>query len=279
MKEPPKLTDRAALSRNRHRALQSGAHQGAGFLHDAMIADVQERLNEVNRTFTDPVIVTGFPQFWQKALPQAKIVPDEDVLSLDRSRHDLVIHAMGLHWANDPLGQLVQCRLALRPDGLFMAQFLGGRTLQQLRACLAHAEASITGGVSPRVLPMAEIRDLGDLLHRAGFAMPVADSTLQTVLYRSPYVLLGDLRAMGETNALTGRLRHPTRRSIVTEAMALYTSTYCDADGRVPASFEIISLTGWAPDESQPKALRPGSAQQRLADALNAQERRLPDEG
>ncbi|MDP3261596.1 MAG: SAM-dependent methyltransferase [Tabrizicola sp.] len=279
MKEPPKLTDRVALSRNRQRALQSGAHQGAGFLHAAMIADVQERLNEVNRTFTDPVIVTDFPHFWQKALPQATIVPDEDVLSLDRSRHDLVIHAMSLHWANDPLGQLVQCRLALRPDGLFIAQFLGGRTLQQLRACLAHAEASITGGVSPRVLPMAEIRDLGDLLHRAGFAMPVADSTLQTVLYGSPYALLGDLRAMGETNALAGRLRHPTRRSIVTEAMALYASTYGDADGRVPASFEIISLTGWAPDESQPKALRPGSAQQRLADALNAQERRLPDEG
>lgn len=279
MKEPNKLTDRAALSRNRQRALQSVAHHGAGFLHDAMIADIQERLNEVNRTFTDAVIITGFPDLWQKALPQAKIVPDEDVLSLERSRQDLVIHAMGLHWANDPLGQLVQCRLALRPDGLFMAQFLGGRTLQQLRACLAHAEASITGGVSPRVLPMAEIRDLGDLLNRAGFAMPVADSTLQTVLYRSPYALLSDLRAMGETNALAGRLRHPTRRSIVTEAMALYASTYGDADGCVPASFEIISLTGWAPDESQPKALRPGSAQQRLADALNAQERRLPDEG
>lgn len=275
----PDLVDRVALSRYRQRAARDTLHGKAGFLHDHMITDVQERLIEVNRTFTNPAIVTGFPEFWHRALPEAKIVPDADMLTLERSAHDVVIHAMGLHWSNDPLGQMVQCRLALKADGFFMAQFLGGRTLHQLRAAFAHAESSETGGVSPRVVPMAEIRDLGDLLLRAGFAMPVADSSLLTAIYPSPLDLMHDLRAMGESNALSGRLRYPTRRAVIDEAAAVYRKSFATDDGKIPATFEVISLTGWCPDESQPRPLRPGSAKHRLADALRVEERRLSDEG
>jgi hypothetical protein len=279
MNPKPELVDRAALCRYRQRAASTTHHGKAGFLHDHMVADVQERLIEVNRTFTNPAIVTGFPEFWHRALPGATIVADTDLLALERAAHDVVVHAMGLHWSNDPLGQLVQCRLALKPDGFFMAQFLGGRTLHQLRAALAHAETAETGGVSPRVVPMAEIRELGDLLLRAGFAMPVADTSLLTALYPSPIDLMHELRAMGESNALSGRLRHPTRRTVFKKADAVYRESFANEDGTIPATFEIISLTGWCPDESQPKPLRPGSAKQRLADALKVEERRLSDEG
>ena len=259
----PILTDRTALLRHRARALRAPAL----FLHEDAAAEIDERLNEVNRRFTSPAVVTGFPQVWQDRLPGAKIAPDADELALDPGAHDLVIHALALHWANDPVGQLVQCRRALKPDGLFLGLMFGGRTLWELRAALAEAESATTGGLSPRVLPMAEIRDLGALLQRAGLALPVADAIPREVIYRDLPHLMHDLRAMGEANALHDRLRRPTSRALFAKAAALYPPR---ADGRIAATFEIICLTGWAPHDSQQKPLRPGSAAQSLADALAA---------
>jgi SAM-dependent methyltransferase len=262
------LTDFAALTRNRARATEF-------FLHQEVLAEVEERLSEVNRTFTDAVVVTPFPQLWAGW----RSLPDAEVLDLAQGAQDLVVHGLCLHWANDPVGQLVQCRRALRPDGLFMAFLFGGQTLHELRACLAEAEAEVTGGLSPRVLPMGEIRDLGGLLGRAGFALPVADSFTKTVRYGDAFRLMADLRAMGEGNALAARLRHPTRRGVMLRAAEIYRQRFGGADGRIPATFETIALTGWAPHEGQQKPLRPGSAVARLAEALNAAERPLPREG
>lgn len=231
----------------------------------------------VNRRFTAPAVVTPFAGPWQGVLAGAEIVADDELLALEPGRFDLVVHAMGLHWANDPVGQLIQCRRALRPDGLLLAVALGGQTLHELRAALSQAESEITGGLSPRVAPMAEIRDLGGLLQRAGLSLPVADSVPLVAEYRDLTHLMHDLRAMGETNALAARLRRPTRRAVFTRAETLYRAHFPGRDGRLRATFDLVCLTGWAPDESQPKPLRPGSAQARLADALNTRETKLPD--
>lgn len=273
MQSLPQIADRAALARNRARATEF-------FLQEEARAEVQERLATVNRGFTAPAIVTPFPRLWQGSLAGALVVPDDEVLALQAGAHDLVVHAMALHWANDPVGQLVQARQALRPDGLFLGLMFGGQTLSELRAALAQAEAEVTGGLSPRVLPMGEIRDLGALLQRAGLALPVADALLRRVTYRDAFHLMRDLRAMGEANALATRLRRPTRRAVLLRAAEIYAETWGLPDGRIPASFEIICLTGWAPDDSQPRPLRPGSAVQRLADALGTTERRAaPGDG
>ena len=279
MNQPPPLTDREALARHRTRARQLAGHDGAMFLHRLALSDIQERLIEVNRTFTSPAVVTGFPAVWQDLTQNARLVADDEVLALELGAHDLVVHAMGLHWANDPLGQLLQCRRALRPDGLFIAVLPGGRSLHELRSSLAEAESRVTGGLSPRVLPMGEIRDLGALMQRAGFALPVADSLAQTIEYQSFPALLADLRAAGETNALIGRLRRFSRRTVMTEAAATYARSFATVAGRLPATAELVFLTGWAPHESQQQPLRPGSARQRLADALGAAEVRLPKGG
>ena len=268
MQSPPILTDAKALARNRSRAT-------AFFLQELARTEVHERLSEVNRTFTAPMVVSGFRKIWH----DYPSVPDAEVLNLTESAHDLVIHALALHWANDPVGQLVQCRRALKPDGWFLALLFGGQTLTELRAALAEAEVELTGGLSPRVLPMGEIRDLGGLLQRAGFALPVADSFTTTVRYRDAFHLMHDLRAIGEGNALFARLRHPTRRALFSRAAEIYQAAHQGADGRIPASFEIICLSGWAPSESQPKPLRPGSAAARLADALRSDELPLPRDG
>ncbi|MEY3960256.1 MAG: hypothetical protein RIR14_910, partial [Pseudomonadota bacterium] len=256
---PPLLTDRKTLAQHRARATEL-------FLHHEVMAEVQERLLEVNRTFTAPVVVTGFPALWS----EYPAIADEETLALEPGAHDLVIHALALHWANDPVGQLVQSRRALRPDGLFLGLMFGGQTLHELRACLAEAETELTGGLSPRVLPMGDIRDLGGLLGRAGLALPVADSFTKTVLYTDALHLMRDLRAMGEGNALAARMRRPTPRAVLFRAAEIYHQRFATADGRIPATFEIICLTGWAPHEAQQKPLRPGSAAARLADALNA---------
>ena len=272
MQPIPLLTDRLALDRNRARALQAPAL----FLHAEAVTEVQERLNEVNRRFTSPAVVTPFADIWRKAMPNARIVADTDVLDLTTGAYDLVIHALALHWANDPVGQLVQCRRALMPDGLFIGLLFGGQTLSELRISLAEAEVAATGGLSPRVLPMGEIRDLGGLLQRAGFALPVADGFTRTVRYRDAYHLMADLRAMGEGNALHHRQRRPSKRAIFAQAAQNYKTTYADGDGMIPATFEMICLTGWAPDASQQKPQRPGSATHRLADMLGADEKTLP---
>jgi hypothetical protein len=184
---------------------------------------------------------------------------------------------MALHWANDPVGQIVQARRALMPDGLFLGACLGGRTLWELRSALTEAEARLTGGLSPRVAPMGEIRDLGALIQRAGLALPVADSLALTVEYRDAFHLMQDLRAMGEGNALAARRRAFAPRALFPEAARIYSEGFGLPNGRIPATFEFVFLTGWAPAESQPKPLRPGSATARLADALGVDERAAGD--
>lgn len=265
MDTPPRLTDRTALARNRIRA-------DTMFLQTAAADDVHERLQEVNRTFTAPAVVTGFVDAWREWMPSATVVEDTGTLDLTEGAHDLIIHALSLHWADDPIGQLVQCRRALQPDGLLIATLFAGQTLHELRSVLAEAEVAQTGGLSPRILPMGEVRDLGGLLQRAGFALPVADIMPLTVTYDSPIHLMRDLRAMGEGNAMDQRQRTPSRRTIFAQAMARYVDVFAMDDGRIPATFEIATLTGWAPADSQQQPLRPGSATHRLADALGTQE-------
>lgn len=270
MENMPQLTDRAALLRNRARADEDGL-----FLLELVAAEIKERLIEVNRTFTSIAIVTGFPGFWQAQFPDATVVSDEETLALEPASFDLVLHMMALHWANDPVGQLVQARHALKPDGLLLATCFGGQTLHELRASLAEAEAVVAGGLSPRIAPMGEIRDLGALLQRAGFALPVADGSALVANYGNLFQLMHDLRKMGETNALAHRSRHFTMRNIITEAASVYAENFSNDDRRIDATFEIITLTGWGPSDTQPKALRPGSAKTRLADALGTQEKPL----
>lgn len=270
MTTPPPLTDLTALAFRRARATPE-----ALFLHQQALDEVQDRLEMVNKSFTAPAVITDFPGIWGGLLGDAMLVPALDTLPLEESAHDLVVHGMALHWANDPVGQLIQCRRALRPDGLFVSAAFGGQTLQELRACLGQAEAAVTGGMSPRVAPMGELRDMGGLLQRAGFALPVADAVPLTVSYPDAWALMRDLRAMGEANALSARLRRPTARAVLDTAAALYQDHFNDGESRILATFELIFLTGWAPDESQQKPLRPGSAQQRLADALNTDETKL----
>ena len=247
------------------------------FLHEDARDEVQERLADIKRSFTSPAIVTPFPSVWAAAFPAARIVPDGPVLDLGVAEHDLVIHALALHWADDPLGQIIQCRRALRPDGLFIGVLFGGQTLHELRSALATAEADVTGGLSPRVLPMGEIRDLGALLQRAGLALPVADRWARQILYRDLLHLVRDLRAMGESNAMAARHRAPLGRAVVARAAQAYHEAFAVAEGRLPATVETLVLTGWAPSETQPKPLRPGSAATRLAEALGTRETRLPD--
>ena len=269
------LTDRAALIRNRRRALRS--KEPAFFLHEAARDEVKDRLELVNKTFTEMAVISGFTDFWQAAFPEAISIADDETLPLASQSHDLIVHTMCLHWANDPVGQLIQARRALRPDGLFLAVLFGGETLHELRASLAQAESDLYGGLSPRVAPMAEIRDLGGLLQRAGFALPVADNLSMKVSYASPTHLMRDLRAMGENSALSGRSRHMAPRRLIERAQEIYRDRFTDETGRVLASFDLVFLTGWAPDDSQPQPLRPGSASARLADALGSTETPLKD--
>lgn len=274
MSTPPRLFDTDLLVLRRGRARSGGA---ADFLHREAAAEIAERLREVNRTFRAPALVTGWPEPWLAELSGAslddvKVVPDAEVLDLEEGAHDLVVHGLALHWANDPVGQLVQARRALRPDGLLLAALFGGLTLHELRIALAEAETEVRGGLSPRIAPMAEIRDLGGLLQRAGFALPVADTVPLTVDYATPLHLMRDLRSMGETSILTDRPRAPLRRDVLARACAIYAETFGRADGRIPARFEIVLLTGWAPGPGQQKPLRPGSAKARLADAFGVPE-------
>lgn len=247
------------------------------FLQESAANEIEDRLSVVNRAFTQPAIVTPFAEIWAARIPQACIVPDHDTLDLEVGAHDLVIHATSLHWANDPVGQLIQCRRSLKPDGMMIAVTFGGQTLEELRSCLAQAEINLAGGLSPRVAPMGEIRDLGALLQRAGFALPVADSLSLDTAYKDAFHLMHDLREMGETNALTSRLRRPSPKRLFNETAELYAQNYTTDTGRVRATFELVFLTGWAPGEGQQQPLRPGSAKQRLSEALKVPEVPLRD--
>jgi SAM-dependent methyltransferase len=204
--------------------------------------------------------------------PVPKIVADADLLPFADRSFDLVLSSLMLHWTNDLPGSLIQLRRILRPDGLLLASLWGGATLSELRSVLMEAELAEEGGAGPRVSPFADVRDLGGLLQRAGFALPVVDTDTLEVTYGDALALMRDLRAMGETNAVRERRRGFTRRATLARAAALYAERFASADGRIVASFQLVTLTAWAPHEAQQKPLRPGSAAHRLADALGTVE-------
>ncbi len=285
MPQTPVLFDRPLLRARRARALAAGP---ATFLLDRIAADFDERLVAVLRDF-DVAADIGTPT---EALRRAiagragtivavdpllraaeGVAADEEALPFADGVLDLAVSALALQFVNDLPGALVQIRRALRPDGLFLAALIGGDSLCELREAFAAAEAEVEGGVSPRVAPFADLRDLGALLQRAGFALPVTDVERITVRYGSPFGLMRDLRGMGAANALTERRRVPLRRRTLQRAAEIYAERFTDPDGRVRATFEIVWLSGWAPHESQQKPLRPGSAKTRLADALGTAER------
>jgi SAM-dependent methyltransferase len=223
VQSPPALFDADLLALRRERAARLG---GADFLHAAVAGEIAERLKEVNRSFRAPALIGPRAGLWAEALgmPAARTAPDAELLALEEGAHDLVVHGLALHWANDPVGQLVQARRALKPDGLLLAALFGGETLHELRAALAEAEIATLGGLSPRVSPMGEIRDLGGLLQRAGLALPVADSQRFDVTYASALALMRDLRAMGETNVMRDRLRRPMPRAMLDDPCPNYAS-------------------------------------------------------
>jgi len=204
--------------------------------------------------------------------PEVLIAADEEALPFADATFDLVVSALALQFVNDLPGALVQIRRALRPDGLFVAALLGGDTLTELRQSFAAAESEVEGGASPRVAPFADLRDLGALLQRAGFALPVTDTDRLVARYDSAFGLMADLRRMGATNALTSRRRRPLRRATLMRMAEIYTQRFADADGRVRATFEIVWLSGWAPHPDQQQPLRAGAAKTRLAEALGTNE-------
>lgn len=267
------MSDTVLFDPSLRAARRARAHGGdfADVLHLRALGEIKERLNEVNRTFRDIIIVSEEPALWQAQMGGRAVLPGE-VLDLPQGEADLVIHALALHAMNDPVGQLVQARRALRPDGLFLGALLGEASLSELRLAFTEAEAQLRGGIAPRVAPMGDIRGLGGLLSRAGLALPVADSDRLTITYETPLHLMRDLRAMGETNPLQAQERGFLRRDVLARAMEIYADRYSQDDGRIRATFEIVYLTGWAPDATQQKPLRPGSAQMRLADVLGAVE-------
>lgn len=205
----------------------------------------------------------------------AKVLGREDLLPFAEASLDLVVSGLALQVVNDLPGSLVQVRRALKPDGLFLAALLGGATLHELREAWLVAESEVRGGASPRVAPFADVRELGSLLQRAGFALPVVDSDVVTVTYASPLALMAELKAMGASNMLTERSRVPVTRRLLARAAEIYCERFGRANGRVPATFEILTLTAWTPHESQQQPLRPGSATTRLADALKTTENKF----
>jgi SAM-dependent methyltransferase len=295
MSEPPRIFDRRLHGRRLARAApRFGA---ADFLKRRVAADLVERLEAINRRFEIAADLGARDGAFRRALADspaagkidflvetdlspsmlrrghgARLAADEERLPFAPGSLGLVVSALALHWVNDLVGALIQIRLALAPDGLFMGSFLGGATLTELRGCLLAAEAELRGGAGPRVSPFADAADGAALLQRAGFALPVADTETVTARYGHPLDLLADLRAMGETSALADRPREPLTRAILGRACDLYIERFAQADGRIPATFEILTLTGWAPHPDQQKPLRPGSARTRLADALGKTE-------
>lgn len=274
MNDRPKHTDRQALERHRSRARV----RDADFAHTAAIDELQFRLGMVNRTFSAPLLIGPELPGWREALPaEARHIDDDETLAVEAGQHDLVVHAMSLHWSNDIVGQLIQSRKALQPDGLFIGVMFGGETLHELRSAMSEAEIALHGGLSPRVAMMAEIRDLGSLMQRAGFALPVVDKIELKVSYETIFHLIADLRRMGETNALSMRKKGFEKKELFALADELYRTHFPGAESRIIATFDVLFLTGWSPHESQQKPLRPGTAKARLADALKTDEVNLND--
>jgi SAM-dependent methyltransferase len=267
------LFDRALLLARQRRARKLGP---AEFLLDRVAEDMEERLHAVLRDFsgaadvwTPGLVLRGPIRERFKTLTHLRLEdsPDE-VLPFQPESLDLVISALALQFVNDLPGVLAQIRRALRPDGLLLAAMIGGDTLTELRQCFAVAEAECEGGVSPRVAPLADLRDIGGLLQRAGFALPVTDVDRVVVRYDSAFALMQDLRRMGATNILVERRRAPTRRATLLRMAQIYAERFADPDGRIRATYDVIWLSGWAPHESQPKPLQPGSAKASLEAAV-----------
>lgn len=240
----------------------------------AEIADrMFERLQEINRSFEQKIDLGGrFSAFVPTKDGQAFDAPNFDgaVIAKIVDGADLIVSNLDLHWVNDLPGVLVQIKQALRPDGLMMVSMFGGETLHELRHSLLAAESEITGGVSQRIIPFADVKDLGSLLQRAGLALPVTDVDTLTLTYEHPVQLMQELRGMGEVNALIGRSKNFLRRDVLFRAAEIYQRDFSREDGRILATFEVMYLTGWHPHESQQKPLKPGSGKVSLADALKA---------
>src|SRR5579884_2135888 len=282
MSESPIIFDRALVRRRRERALRLGP---TTFLLDRVADDMAERLAAVTRRFDLALdlgtptqalrlalarlpsigTIVGTEPIASEAARQNAVAADEEALPFRDVSLDLVVSGLALQFVNDLPGVLIQIRRALKPDGLFVGALLGGETLTELRQSFAGAESEIEGGISPRVAPFADVRDLGGLLQRAGFALPVADIDRTTIRYRDPMRLFLDLRALGETNVLAQRRPNFTSRRLIHAVLGEYLENFGDDQNRVPATFDIVYLTGWAPHESQQKPLRPGSAKARLS--------------
>lgn len=288
----PQIFDSALIGKRRDRYARGAiAHD---FLLQRVAEDYSERLAIVRRTFSAGVNAGAYHGIVSRALRRAanvtsmsdieispallaqcdgpSILADAETLPLAPESADLIVSGLAWQFVNDLPGILAQARRALKPDGLLIASVLGGQTLQELREAWLLAETDISGGASPRVAPFADIRDLGGLLQRAGFALPVADADTFRVTYESPLALMKDIQAMAASNMLVERRRVPVTRRLLMRAAEIYSERFAVADGRVPATFEIVTLTAWVPHESQQKPLQPGSARARLADALGVGE-------
>jgi SAM-dependent methyltransferase len=269
----PLLFDRALLRARQNRALRNDP---ASFLLDRVAEDMEERLHAVLRDFADVADIWSPGELLRKpsrdrfkSIAQIKLEQSgQEILPLQPESLDLVVSALAFQFVNDLPGMLAQIRRALRPDGLLLAAMIGGDTLTELRQSFAAAEAECEGGMSPRVAPFADLRDVGALLQRAGFALPVTDVDRVVVRYDSAFALMQDLRGMGATNVLVERRRMPTRRATLLRMAQIYAERFSDADGRIRATFDVIWLSGWAPHESQQKPLQPGSAKASLAEAV-----------
>lgn len=277
---PPKIFDRALLRRRLRRAASKGAPD---FLAARAADDLLDRLLTVKREFPRTLdLGSPSPHFSQAVVASGRTRPlrasahggdavvDEEIPPFAPGSFDLIVSGMALQWANDLPGALAQARRMLAPDGLFLACLAGGASLVELRAALTQAEGEITGGASPRVSPFVDVRDMGALLQRAGFALPVADVDSFTLRYDSMFALMDDLRAMGAANILVKRARKPLRRDVVARAAQIYAERFSDADERVRATFEIVWASGWSPHESQQKPAKRGSATMSLEDAMKS---------
>ncbi len=282
------IFDRVALRRQRERARIGFTEHD--FLFREVAARLVDRLAQIKREFSIAIDLGARGEHLNRLLSDSpsietvlgmgltpggagiSFVGDEEALPIAPTSANLIISNLVLHWTNDLPGALIQCRHTLKPDGLFLAAILGGRTLTELRQVITESEVEISGGVSPRISPFAELADAAALLQRAGFNLPVADSDNITVTYPDVFALMRDLRGMGETNAVLARPRHFTKRQLFLDIAERYAENFGDRDGRIPASFQILYLTGWAPDRSQQKPLKPGSAATSLTEALEGEE-------
>ncbi len=210
-------------------------------LFDESGHEIIERIADVKKTFAMRLDLSPFP-----FLPSSMHAPlYDDRLQAEPDSFDLITSNLALHWVNDVPGVLMQIRAALKPDGMFIASLIGDQSLSELRACLTDAEIAVTGGISPRLSPTIDLQTVSALMQRAGFALPVADKETITILYPDMFALMRDLRGMGQTNAHSQRLRHPTKRAVFSEAARLYQTRFGDENGHIPARFDIIYLHGW----------------------------------